>query len=131
MNEYENSLYYFECKDEFVMKHLLRMIYYHNSKALTFEVKNKKSEMLSLLESYEEPFMIYVDKVMKRNAAAVLIQKTWRRFISNKNQKESIYTKMKKNRAALHIQRFFRDCIFKHRQYFQKKLYSDLAIMKS
>ena len=45
-------MWYFECKDELVMKQLLRMIYYHNTRALKFDVKVKRSEMLSLLESY-------------------------------------------------------------------------------
>jgi hypothetical protein len=52
--------------------------------------------MLSLLENFEEPFIIYADKILKRTVAAVAIQKSWRRFISNKNQSESIYQKMKK-----------------------------------
>jgi hypothetical protein len=69
--------------------------------------------------------------VLRRTSAAVAIQKTWRRYISNKNQKESIYMKMKKNRAALHIQYFFRQSIFKHRSYFSKKLYNDLAFINS
>ena len=38
---------------------------------------------------------------------------------------------MKKNRAALHIQHFYRDCIYKHRSYFTNKLYNDLAFIKS
>jgi hypothetical protein len=107
------------------------MIYYHNTKSLKFDVKTKKSEMLSLLENYDEPFIFYVDSILKRTCAAVAIQKTWRRFISNKNQKESIYSKMKKNRAALHIQHFYRKLIYKHRSYFTNKLYNDLALLKT
>jgi hypothetical protein len=42
---------------------------------------------MSLLENYEEPFVIYADFFMKRTAAAVRIQQNWRRFISNKKQK--------------------------------------------
>jgi hypothetical protein len=68
---------------------------------------------------------------MRRTSAAVAIQKTWRRYISNKNQKESIYMKMKKNRAALHIQYFFRQTVFRHRSYFSKKLYNDLAFINT
>lgn len=82
--------------------------------------------MLSLLENYEEPFIMYVDKIVARTVAAVAIQKSWRRFLSNKNQVESIYQKMKKNRAALHIQRFFRDITYRHRFNFHKKLAHDL-----
>ena len=86
---------------------------------------------MSILENYEEPFIFYVDKVINRTCAAVTIQKTWRRYISNKRQKESIYMKMKKNRAALHIQRFFRNTIYRHRQLFSKKLTRDLAVLKT
>lgn len=48
-------MWYYECPDEFVMKQLIRIIYYHNTKALKFDVNAmvKKSEMLSLLENYE------------------------------------------------------------------------------
>lgn len=59
------------------------------------------------------------------------IQKSWRRYISNKNQAESIYRKMKKNRAALHIQRFFRDSIYTNRLHFHKKLARDLGQLKT
>lgn len=38
---------------------------------------------------------------------------------------------MKKNRAALHIQYFFRQTVFKHRNYFSKKLYNDLAFVNA
>lgn len=38
---------------------------------------------------------------------------------------------MKKNRAALHIQHFYRDCVFRHRSFFTNKLYNDLAFLKS
>ena len=86
---------------------------------------------MSILENYNEPFIFYVDKVINRTCAAVTIQKTWRRYISNKHQKQSIYQKMKKNRAALHIQRFFRDSIYRHRQLFSKKIIRDLSVLKS
>lgn len=36
LNEYETSMWCFECKDEFVMRQLIRMIYYHNAKAIKF-----------------------------------------------------------------------------------------------
>jgi hypothetical protein len=42
-NEYEQSMWYFECNDSFVMKQLIRMIYYHNTRSLKFEVKVKRS----------------------------------------------------------------------------------------
>lgn len=35
-HEYYESLGYFQCEDEFVMKQLIRMIFYHNTKALQF-----------------------------------------------------------------------------------------------
>ena len=38
---------------------------------------------------------------------------------------------MKKNRAALHIQRFFRNIIYRHRQLFSKKIIRDLSILKT
>ena len=38
---------------------------------------------------------------------------------------------MKKNRAALHIQRFFRNTIYRHRQLFSKKLIRDLGKLKT
>lgn len=87
--------------------------------------------MLSLLESYEEPFIFYVESLLRRTCAAVAIQKTWRRFLSNKHQAESIYFKMKKNRAALHIQHFYRENIYRHRTYFTNKLYNDLALLST
>ena len=38
---------------------------------------------------------------------------------------------MKKNRAALHIQRFFRGTIYRHRQLFSKKITADLSVLKT
>lgn len=38
---------------------------------------------------------------------------------------------MKKNRAALHIQYFYRQNIYKHRIYFTNKLYNDLNLIKN
>ena len=113
------------------MRHLMRMIYYHNAKAVKFEVRMQRNEAMSILENFDEPFIIYADNIVKRTCAAVTIQKTWRRYISNKNQAESIYHKMRKNRAALHIQRFFRDLIYQHRQNYSKKLTKDLSLLKS
>jgi hypothetical protein len=43
--------------------------------------------MLSLLENYEEPMILYVEKVLRRTCAAVTIQKTWRKYTSNRAQK--------------------------------------------
>ena len=113
------------------MRYLLIFIYYHNTKALKINRTVKKSEMLSLFQNYEEPFIIYVEKILKKTCAAVLIQKTWRIYSSNKHQKERIYFKMQKNRAALHIQYFFRNCVYKHRHHFSNKLNRDLSIIKS
>ncbi len=87
--------------------------------------------MMSLLQNFDEPFIFYIDNVLKRTCAAVTIQKCWRRYISNKNQPESIYHKMRKNRAALHIQRFFRDSVYRHRTHFSKKLAKDLSELKT
>ena len=120
LNEYENSLWELECKEELAIRQLIRLIYYHNSQALKFERKDKKSEMLALMHNYDEPFMIYVDVVLRRTAAAVLIQKTWRRHVSNRSQPESIYHKINQNRAALHIQKFCRNYRYFHRQRFNK-----------
>lgn len=127
--EYESSLWEFECRDHMVMKQLLRMIYYHNVQAVKFEVRKKRSEMLSLLENYEEPMILYVEKVLRRTCAAVTIQKTWRRYTSNRAQKQSIYFQMKQNRAALHIQHFWRNCTYRHRSHFNKLLSRDLALL--
>ena len=38
---------------------------------------------------------------------------------------------MKKNRAALHIQHFFRNTIYRHRQNFSKHIARDLAQLRS
>lgn len=38
---------------------------------------------------------------------------------------------MKNNRAVLHIQRFFRDIIYRHRQNFSKRIARDLASLRS
>lgn len=38
---------------------------------------------------------------------------------------------MRKNRAALHIQRFFRDSVYRHRTHFSKKLAKDLSELKT
>ena len=38
---------------------------------------------------------------------------------------------MKKNRAALHIQRFIRNSHYRHRQYFSKKITYDLGLLKT
>ena len=113
------------------MRQLLRMTYYHNSNALKFEVKQRQSQALSILQNFDEPFIIYADHLLKRTCSAVTIQKTWRRYISNKHQPATIYQKMKKNRAALHIQRFFRQTIYRHRQNFSKRLARDLSQLKT
>lgn len=113
------------------MKQLIRLVYYHNSKALKFQVKNTKSQMLALMRNYDQPLMIYVDEVVKRTAAAVLIQKTWRRYVSNKSQPESIYHKINQNRAALHIQRFYRNYRYFHRLRFNKAIHQNLAFLNT
>ena len=87
--------------------------------------------MASLLENYEEPFLFYVDDILERSAAAVRIQQNWRKYLNNKKQKESIYEKMKKTRAILKIQRFFRDRVFYHRLAFQKNLSNQIKLFKS
>ena len=122
VNEYEDSLWQFECRDEGVMRQLTRMVYYHNCRALVFPVAQQQP-----LHNYEEPLIVYVDRVLRRTCAAVTIQKTWRRYTSNKTQAQSIHHKMKKNRAVLHIQRFFRNSIHRHRHSFSKQLASQLA----
>lgn len=38
---------------------------------------------------------------------------------------------MKKNRAALHIQYFIRNSLYRHRQYFSKRIMHDLAMLKT
>lgn len=78
--------------------------------------------MQSLLENYDEPFMIYVENILQRTAAAVRIQQNWRKYMTNKRSEESIYVKMKKTRAALRIQRFWRDRIFYHRLSYQRNI---------
>lgn len=113
------------------MRHLIRLIYYHNCKALKFEVKSKKSQMLALMRNYDQPLMFYVDEVIKRTAAAVLIQKTWRRYVSNKSQPESIYNKINQNRAALHIQKFYRNYRYFHRLRFNKVIHQNLAFLNT
>jgi hypothetical protein len=42
--------------------------------------------MASLLESYDEPFLFYIDTVIERTAAAVRIQQNWRKYINNCKQ---------------------------------------------
>ena len=113
---------YFECNDEEVMKMLIRYIYYHNTKTNVLEKKVQKNDMQSLLENYDEPFMIYTDNLLDRTAAAVRIQQNWRKFLARKNQQTSIYEEMKKTRAILRIQRFWRDRVFYHRFSFQKAM---------
>lgn len=129
--EYENSLDYFECKDDEVMKMLIRYIYYHNTKTVTFQKKTSKNDMQSLLENYEEPFMIYVENVMERTAAAVRIQQNWRKYLERKHQTAPIYDEMKKTRAILRIQRFCRDRVFYHRLSFQKSMVHELKLFQS
>ena len=75
--------------------------------------------------------MIYVDNVVKRTAAAVLIQKTWRRYVSNKSQPESIHHKINQNRAALHIQKFYRNHRYFHRLRFNKAIHQNLAFLNT
>lgn len=50
------------------------MIYYHNNKALKFQKIIERSEMMSLLENYNENVAIYTDKLLERTTAAVKIQ---------------------------------------------------------
>ena len=83
------------------------------------------------MRNYEQPLMIYVDEVMKRTAAAVLIQKTWRRYVSNKSQPQSIYKKINQNRAALHIQKFYRNYRYFHRLRFNKLIHQNLAFLNT
>lgn len=109
---------------------LLRYIYYHNSKTYKFSKKLIKNDMQSLLENYNEPFMIYADCILERTAAAVRIQQNWRKYMVNKNS-ESIYTKMKKTRAAYRIQRFWRDRVFYHRLSFQRSISYQLKLFNS
>ena len=131
VKEYESSLDCFECSDEFVFRMLIRYIFYHNTKTYKLDKKVEKDEMASLLENYEEPFITYIDDVLERSSAAVRIQQNWRRYFNNKKQKESIYEKMKKTRAAMRIQRFYRDRIFYHRLSFQRNLSNQINLFKS
>lgn len=82
--------------------------------------------MMSLLESYEENVSIYTEKLLERTTAAVKIQQQWRRYVNNKKQVETIYEKLKRNRAARLIQRFVRSCRFFHRLSFNRNLQQDL-----
>lgn len=66
---------------------VLRYIYYHNSKSIKFEKLTQKNDMQSLLENYDEPFLIYADKILERTAAAVRIQQNWRKYLISKNAK--------------------------------------------
>lgn len=113
------------------MKMLIRYIYYHNSKSCKFEKKLNKNDMQSLLENYDEPFMIYADCLLERTAAAVRIQQNWRKYVVQKSSKESIYVKMKKTRAVLRIQRFWRDNVFYHRLSFQKNISYQLKLFNT
>lgn len=70
--------------------------------------------------------MIYAEPLLKRTAAAVRIQQKWRKYLVVRNSKEPIYTKMKKTRAVLRIQYFWRNNNFYHRQCFNKNIYNDL-----
>ena len=81
-----------------------------------------------MLENYDEPFLIYTDNLLDRTAAAVRIQQNWRKFLVRKNQQTSIYEEMKKTRAILRIQRFWRDRVFYHRFSFQKAMNQELKL---
>lgn len=43
--------------------------------------------MQSLLQNYTEPFMVYVENILQRTAAAVRIQQNWRKYLTNKRSK--------------------------------------------
>ena len=98
---------------------------------MKLEKKIEKDEMASLLENYDEPFIFYVDDILERSSAAVKIQQNWRKYISNKKQKQSIFYQMKKTRALLKVQRFFRDRIFYHRIAFQKNFPLQLKLFNT
>lgn len=66
---------------------VLRYVYYHNSKSIKFEKLAQKNDMQSLLENYDEPFLIYADNILERTAAAVRIQQNWRKYLVSKNSK--------------------------------------------
>ena len=87
--------------------------------------------MQSLLQNYEEPFIIYTENILRRTAAAVRIQQNWRKFLIRKNQTFSIYEEMKKTRAILRIQRFWRDRVFYHRLSFQNSMTHELKLFQS
>lgn len=87
--------------------------------------------MQSLLQNYDEPFMIYADCLLERTAAAVRIQQNWRKYVVQKSSKQSIYVKMKKTRAVLRIQRFWRDNVFYHRLSFQKNIAYQLKVFNT
>lgn len=72
--------------------------------------------------------LIYADNILERTAAAVRIQQNWRKYLVNRNSKQSIYAKMKITRAVLRIQNFWRNRRFYHRLSFQKNIAHQLKI---
>lgn len=86
-NEYYNSLLEFRCSDAAAFKQLLRFVYYHNTGSIKLTKYVANDDALAFLDNYEENFVFYVDAVLRRSTAAVLIQKCWKRYVNNRTSK--------------------------------------------
>lgn len=121
-NEYYNSLLEFRCAEPTVFKQLLRFIFYHNTGSCHLAKYVENTDALAFLDNYSENFVFYVDAVLKRSTAAVLIQKCWKRYWNNKTSKQTLYVMITRSRAAQKLQRFARSQQFNHRISFDAHL---------
>lgn len=109
----------------------LRLVYYHNTNSITLE--QRKSDLPSgfnFLNPFSNQLIFYFDKQLERTTAAITIQKTWKRYWSSRTSTE-IIQEIKRNRAAVLLQHFYRGLEFKHRSNFNKEICKHLQLFDS